>query len=135
MLKVGPVQTQHRGATPALAAPPAHDRRAAAELLEIDELVDASAADARLREQHARAPGLRQIRAFIRDEAFADCGRVWGALRKVAPDGAKICDLAKHLNRKPDDIGAALALLDNYGAVEFSGDGATRAARIAEDML
>lgn len=135
MLKVGTVETRHRGATPLLAAPPARDRAAAADLLELDALMAASAADESRRAESARPLGLRAIRAFIREDAFADAGRLWGTLQKLAPDGALLADLARHLNRKPDAIAAALALLDQYGAVEFSGDGAKRAARIAEDML
>lgn len=133
-LRVGDVETEHRGAAPTI-KPAALDQAAAARLLDLDELLAASHSDAAQREAHAQAPGLRQVRAFIREPGFADAGRVWAALQKVAPDGARIDGLAKHLTRTPAAIGIALELLDRYGAVEFSGEDEKRAVRITKAML
>jgi hypothetical protein len=134
-LHVGPVMTRHIGATPALTRPNRVAPAAAAKLLDLDALLAASAADQELVDEARQPPSLRAIRSFIRDPAFADAGRVWGALVKLAPDGAMLPQLAKHLNRSTDEIAAALALLDLYGAVEFSGAGAKRAARVAGKFL
>lgn len=131
--KVGPVETPHRGATPSMTAP-AIDRDTASRLLDLESLLADSAADQQVLAERAEPAGLRQIRGFIRDPAFADAGRVWGTLARVAPDGARVVDLARTLNRTAEQIAAALALLDLYAAVEFSGDGAGRAVRISKGM-
>ncbi len=133
-LHVGQVETKHRGATPLIVAPPTIDGASGAMLLDIDALISASETDAQSRDETARPASLRNIRAFIRDEAFPNAGRVWGELKKLAPKGAFIGELAKHLNRKRDEITAALALLDNYGVLEFTGDGDQRAVRISDGM-
>jgi hypothetical protein len=132
--KVGPVRTQHRGAAPKLSPPAAFNPRLAAQALNLDELLAASAADEELRDQASQAPALRQIRAFIREPAFADAGRVWAALKKLAPEGARIAELAKHLNRSLNDTTAAIALLDTYGTLEFIGSDDARAVRIGKGM-
>ncbi|RAI39089.1 hypothetical protein CH341_26565, partial [Rhodoplanes roseus] len=131
--KVGPVATPHRGATPDVCAP-VIDRDAASRLLDLDSLLADSAADQSILAERAEPVGLRQVRAFIRDPAFADAGRVWGALARVAPDGARIVDLGRTLNRTAEQITAALELLDRFGTVEFSGDGPGRAVRIGKGM-
>lgn len=131
---VGPVESAHLGATPAIVAPELLDAGTAAKRLNLDELLASSAADQEEIDRRAKLPAQRAVRSFIREEAFPDAGRVYGALVKIAPDGARIKDLAKHLTRKPDQIAAALALLDLYGAVEFDGEGDNRAARVAKDM-
>lgn len=134
-LTVGPVETRHLGATPELAAPELLDAGAAAERINLDELLAASAADQEEIEKRAKAPGQRAVRIFIRSEAFPDAGRVCAALRKLAPDGARVVDLGRHLGKSPEQIAAALALLAEYGAVEFDGDGADRAVRLEKGML
>lgn len=135
LLRVGPVTTPHVGATPALTKPVAMAPAAAARMLDLDALLAASAADQAVLEERAAVASLRHVRTFIRDPAFSDAGKAFGALIKLAPDGARLSDLAKHLNRKLDQLAAALALLDHYGAVEFDGDGAQRAVRIAGKFL
>lgn len=134
-LTVGPVTTVHLGASPELIAPEAFDAGAAAKRLNLDELLAASAADQEELDRRAKAPGQRAVRGFIREAAFPDAGRVFGALAKLAPDGARVKDLTKHLTRTPEQVAAALALLDEYGVVDFDGDGDRRAARIRKDML
>lgn len=135
LLRVGSVSTPHVGATPALTRPVAMAPTAAARLLDLDALLAASAADQAVLEDRAVVASLRHVRMFIRDPAFPDAGKAFGALIKLAPEGARLTDLAKHLNRKPDQLAAALALLDHYGAIEFDGDGAQRAVRIAGKFL
>jgi hypothetical protein len=134
VLKVGPVETFHVGAAPELKAPAARAPGDAARLLDLDALLAATAADQQTMADNTRPLALRQIRQFIREPGFADAGRIWGALAKLAPEGARVDDLGKHLNRTKSEIAAALALLDQYGVLEFSGDGDKRAVRIEKGM-
>lgn len=134
-LTVGPVESVHLGATPKIAAPIALDAGEAALFLNLEELLAASAADEADLQRRAKAPSQRAVRIFLRDPAFPDAGRVYAALVKLAPDGARVKDLAKHLNRKPDQVGAAIALLAEYDVVEFDGDGEACAVRIEKGML
>lgn len=134
-LKVGPVETLHLGATPELRAPEAIDPGTARRALALDELLAASASDQGAIEARAKAPGQRAVRIFMRDPAFPDAGRVFAALAKLAPDGARVKDLSRHLGKNPEQIGAALALLSEYAAVEFDGDGDARAVRIEKGLL
>lgn len=134
-LKVGPVTTLHLGATPELRAPEAIDPGAAARALSLDDLLAASAADQETLDAHAKAPGQRIVRMFIRDPAFPDAGRLFAALAKLAPDGARVSSLNRHLGKTADQVAAALALLFEYDAVEFDGEGDERAVRVAKGML
>lgn len=128
--KVGLVQTHHKGSAPRLATPAPLDAAAAARLLDLDHLAGVSSADAEARAATAMAPGLKAVRAFIRDPGFAAAGRAWGALLPLAPEGATLAELAAFLDVPAQDLAAGLALLDAQGVIEFSGDGATRAVRI-----
>lgn len=134
-LKVGPVETRHTGARPDLSAPAAIGAAAAAELLDLDALIAATGEDAAIRDEAALPDGARAVRALIRDPQFPLAGRIVGALRPLAPEGARVCDLADHLEATTVDAAAALALLDAYGVLEFSGDGGDRAARLRKDMV
>lgn len=131
---VGPVQTQHRGAAPTLAAPAPLDANAAARLLDLEHLVGVSAADAETRAAAAISPGLRAVRAFIRDPAFAVAGKAWGALLPLAPEGATVVELAAFLEVPAAELTAGLALLDVQGVLEFSGEGAGRAVRVERNL-
>ncbi|GJD72601.1 helicase HerA domain-containing protein [Methylobacterium goesingense] len=131
---VGPVQTQHRGAAPTLAAPAPLDANAAARLLDLEHLAGVSAADAETRAAAAMAPGLKAVRGFIRDPAFATAGKAWGALLPLAPEGATVAELAAFLEVPAQDLAAGLALLDAQGVLEFTGEGATRAVRVEEHI-
>lgn len=135
VLRIGPVETHHAGAAPRIAELPAVDPETAAGLLDIDGLAEASAADRAARDESGFVPGTKAVRAIIRDPAFPLAGRVWAALLPLAPEGAAVGDLAVHLEASAGDVAAALALLDGYGAVEFSGAGADRAVRVARDMM
>lgn len=131
---VGPVQTQHRGAAPTLAAPAPLDANAAARLLDLEHLAGVSAADAETRAAAAMAPGLKAVRGFIRDPAFATAGKAWGALLPLAPEGATVAELAAFLEVSAQDLAAGLALLDAQGVLEFTGEGATRAVRVEKHI-
>lgn len=132
VLKVGEVTTLHRGARPDLTEPgdiaaiDAHAR------LDLTGLLDASAAEER--EAHF-TPGLKAVRAFIRNPAFGNAGRIWHALLPLAPDGVRIVDLAEHLALAHDQVASAAALLDSFGCVEFMGEGRERSIRPMPEML
>ncbi|HSI41791.1 MAG TPA: AAA family ATPase [Xanthobacteraceae bacterium] len=134
VVRIGAIQTEHKGAAPTL--PPALRVAPgeAAALLDLDALLEASQRDAEVRAGAPLHPGLKAVRAFIRDAAFPDAGRIWAALRDLAPDGAAIADLGSHLAIEASAVTAALALLDSFGVVDFDGDGPGAAVRIARDM-
>lgn len=135
IIRVGAIETKHTGAAPALVAPEPLKPEDAAELLCLGALAEASQASADiLSGAPLPQPGLRAVRDFIRDPAFPDAGRIVGALRRVAPDGARVGDLAKTLNRTPGAIASGLALLDQWGVVDFMGAGDSRAVRIVRGM-
>lgn len=133
--RVGTVQTRHRGATPVLTGtqlPPIAD---AARMIDLDGLLQASAEDAALREGSTLTGGVRAVRAFVREPGFAMAGRVWDVLRPLAPEGARLAELVAFLEAGRDDVIDALALLDRYGLMEFSGEGDARAVRLAKGAL
>jgi hypothetical protein len=134
ILKVGPVETAHRGAAPEIEASPARTAREAARLLDLETLAEATEADRSIIEDGAARLGLKRVRSFIRDAAFPDAARVWTAIKPLYPKGATLPDLAKHLKRPGDAVVAALDLLDAYGVLEFTGDGDDRAVRIDKGM-
>lgn len=133
-LRVGAVATRHIGARPAIVAPAAITADDAANLLALDELHAASVADEETRSEAALPPGIRSVRAFIRDPAFVDAGRIWETLSPLAPQGATLSDLADYLALEPSRIAAALALLDTHGAVEIDDTDKGRAVRLAKGM-
>jgi len=133
VVMVGSVQTRHRGATPAIAPVLRTSGEEAARLLDLGGLVEASASYHELSDRYP--PGLKAVRAFIRDAAFVDAGRVWGALAPLSPQGATVAQLGEHLSMGKPAIAAALALLDRFGAVQFIGEGAGRAVRAMPDLL
>jgi len=55
------------------------------------------------------------------------------ALTPRAPEVAAVTALAAHLDLSADETGAALALLDQYGVLEFTGEADRRAVRIMRD--
>lgn len=131
---VGAVETAHRGARPDLLPLEDMDSNQAAELLDLDSLIGASAADEQTREENALIPGLKAVRAFIRDPAFEVAGRIYAELSVLVPDGARIADIPEALSTTQDEIAAGLTLLDQYGALEFMGEGKDRIARIDRGM-
>ena len=132
---VATVRTRHIGARPEIVAPKAIGAAAAASLLDLDELHAASDADAEVRSEASIPPAYRGVRAFIRDPAFADAGRIWEVLVPLAPQGAAVADLADYLSIDVSRVSAALALLDSYGAVEISDMSEGRAVRVGKGML
>jgi len=133
--RVGPVETQHRGARPDISAPDDIGAEQAAELLDIGSLMAATEADEASRDENAMVPGLKAVRAFIRDPAFPVAGRIFEALRPLAPDGARIADMPAAFDCTAEDVAAAVALLDQYGVLDFVGNGVNRAARIEKGTL
>jgi len=130
IIKVGAVQTRHRGATPALTPVTQRSAVEAAELLGLASIVEGRAVP------EERFPaGLRTVRAFIRDPAFADSARAFEILRGLAPQGAAVGELAAALSVEVSAAAAALALLDQYGVLEFTGEGAGRAVRVAPGLV
>lgn len=132
VVRVGPIETRHRGAAPSLLRPETIAAEDAARLLDIDGLAEDAARDRETRGDIT--PGVKAVRQFIRDPSFALAGRIFEALRPLAPEGAALCDLGTHLGASPTDIASAVALLDLYGAVEFDGDGSQRAVRVGKGM-
>jgi uncharacterized protein len=133
--KVGPVVTEHTGAAPELHRPEQMEPDAAAALLDLESLQEASAEDRRMIDVNRLPVGIKAARAIIRDPSFPVAGAVWGAIRPMYPDGARIIDLAEHLGVSLSDIAGAVALLDTYGAVDFLGEGEERAVRPARWMV
>nr|WP_295468883.1 DUF87 domain-containing protein [Mesorhizobium sp.] len=115
VLRVGGVVTHHRGA-------------------DLNSLMDATVVDDTLRDENALLPGLKAVRAFIRDPAFPVAGRLLAELRTLQPDRASIADIAPGLSISPTEAAAAITLLDQFGALEFMGDGDGRAIRIEKGM-
>jgi DNA helicase HerA-like ATPase len=134
VVRVGPVTTKQGGATPTISKPKNVTSREAAKLLDIDGLAEQSAADGAIREQNSLVPGLKAVRAFIRDPAFPNAGRIWGALRQVHPKGLRLSDLESHLELAKSEVSAAIATLDLQGVLEFIGEGSERAVRIGKGM-
>jgi len=132
VLRVGPVRTYHRGASPRLTGPARLDAETAARLLDVDALEEASAVDAEIR--GASSPGFRAVRGFIRDPGFAAAGRVWGALLPLAPEGARVAELSAFLDIPEQQLAGGLALLDAQGVLEFTGEGADRAVRVERNL-
>jgi DNA helicase HerA-like ATPase len=135
VLRVGPVRTRHAGARPGLAPPPQLDAAGGALLIDVDGLVTETREAAERRGDLSALPvGARAVREFIRDPSSLLALRVFAALAPLAPDGARLRDLSGALEAAEKPIAFALALLDGFGVVEFSGEGADRAVRLANGM-
>ncbi len=131
VLRVGGIETRHRGAAPVMSEPVKRESADAATLLDLAGLEQASARDAETRAD-ATPPNAKAVRAFICDPAFPLAGKVYEALRPLAPDGAALADLATHLAVPMEELAAAVALLDGFAAVDI--DGETRAVRLGRGM-
>lgn len=131
VLHVGNVETLHKGAAPCLTAPSAFSVEEASGLVEIEALIAASETEAAARTEAARPEGTRIVRAFIREAGFAIAGQVLEALTPLAPQGARLADMAEAFKVPSSAVVGACALLDRYGVLEFEGAGADRAARLA----
>jgi DNA helicase HerA-like ATPase len=134
VLKVGAARTRHAGARPGLAPPPKLDA-AGALLIDVDGLVAETRDAAERRGDLTALPaGARAVREFIRDPSALLALRIFEALKPLAPDGASLRELPGALDAAEKQIAFALALLDGFAAVEFSGDGAERAVRLGKGM-
>jgi hypothetical protein len=117
---IGEVKSRHIGASPHLAGVQHIEAGEARSMLALDELERMSEAD----EQETAAPAtFKAVRAFIRDVSFPLAGLAFEALKGLMPDGTTVGSLAGHLKVDEDDLIAALALLDSYGAVEIGDEG------------
>ncbi|MDX3805046.1 MAG: DUF87 domain-containing protein [Bosea sp. (in: a-proteobacteria)] len=134
MLRIGPVETRHIGARPEIATPSPISTEDAVRLLDLDELQAVSEADGEARSDMSLPAGARSVRAFIREAAFADAGRVWEVLAPLVPQGAAVADLADYLGIDSGRVSAALALLDTCGAIDIDDVHDGRAVRIAKGM-
>ncbi len=134
IVKIGSISTAHRGARPEISAPQKRLARDAVKLLDLDVLIEAAAGDEAARSEASKPDGLRSVRQFIRNPAFGNAGRVWHDLSKLVPNGARLQDLAEHLQISFDEAVSATALLDSYGVIEFMGQGAEISVRVAKDM-
>jgi hypothetical protein len=134
-LKVGATETRHCGARTALLPPPRRGAGEASALVGLDALVARAKADSEARGDCERLPaGARAVREFIRDPSAPLAMRIFAALAPLAPEGAAIAELPAALGVERRRIDFALALLDSLGTIEFSGEGAALAARIAGGM-
>lgn len=134
IVHVGQVATQQGGGTPVLCEHEMIAPEDAAQMMKIEELIEASAADARLLENEQSLPGTRAVRMFIRDPAFSAAARIWNELARLYPEGAMVSDLSTELPLTAEGVTEALALLDIYGVLEFMGEGSNRAVRLAPRM-
>lgn len=133
-LRVGPVQTRHIGARPEMIAPAAISAAEAASLLDLDALQATSHADEEVRSEQSIPVGMRAVRSFIREPAFADAGRVLEVLTPLSPQGAAVSDLADYLSIDAARVAAALSLLDTYGAVDIDEVNGGHAVRLAKGL-
>lgn len=131
-VKVGSIETTHRGGTPTLKPCDRPDSTQSAVLLDLDGLV---AEAEQMREMQAAPVGLRAVTAFIRDPAFPLAGEIVKALRPLSPNGVRLDELQAHLNAEPDQFVAAISLLDRFGALEMTGDATERAVRLGRNAL
>ncbi len=122
ILHVGPVRSAHRGAAPAISAPPTTSADQAATALGLDQLIAEAEADSAAEDDNRLSTGGRAIRDFLRDPAFVAAGAVFGTLREISPRGATLKAIAKHLGLGLGDVGPAVTLLDQFGALEFGED-------------
>ena len=125
---IGDVKSRHIGAAPRLAEVQRVEASDARSLLAIDELEEMSQSD---HQETAATPSFKAVRAFIRDDSFPLAARAFDALRGLMPDGTLLKGLAVHLEAGEDDLIAALALLESYGAIEIEGE----AVRVAPKFL
>jgi DNA helicase HerA-like ATPase len=133
-LRVGPVKTRHIGARPEMIAPTAISAADAASLLDLEPLQATSEADDEVRSEQNLPVGMRAVRAFIREPAFADSGRIMEVLTPLSPQGAAVADLADYLSIDASRVAAAIALLDTYGAVDIDEVDEGRAVRLAKGL-
>ncbi len=66
-------------------APAAMDAASAASLLDLEQLHAATETHEGIRSEASIPPAYRSIRAFIREPAFADAGRIWEVLKPLSP--------------------------------------------------
>lgn len=135
IVRIGGIETTHRGARPDLVAPKARGAEAATALLDLDALIESAAAGEAVRDEHTMPDGVRQVRALLRDPGFGLAARLWIELLALRPDGARLADLAAHFGVDAGAVAEAAALLDRYGLLEFMGEGTMRSVRVARGIF
>jgi len=135
LLRVGAIRARHGGARPALQAPVEIGAAVGAARIGLHDLLEETKAAAIARGDVSRLPaGARAVRGFIKDPQAGIALRAYELLAPLAPEGAALADLRKVLDVEEKTFLFAIALLDSFGAIEFSGDSATRAVRISRGM-
>lgn len=129
MVRIGPVATMPAVAAPKLDEPEMIEPDVAARMLDLDNLIEASAVDAQIIEENRHVPGVTAVRAFLRHSGFETASRIWTELKLLAPEGARIAEMPSALEVPAGEIGEALVLLDQYGVLEFMGEGDERIVR------
>ncbi|MDG3006438.1 ATP-binding protein [Paludisphaera mucosa] len=119
-VRIGDVKSRHIGAAPRLAEVQRVEASEARSMLAIDELEEMSQTND---QESAASPGFKAVRSFIRDDSFPLAARAFEALKGLMPDGTLVKGLAAHLDVAEDDVIAALALLETFGAVEINDEG------------
>jgi hypothetical protein len=128
IVTVGAVRSRHLGTAPTLSPPAAPGSAASSASLGLRELAEQAEAAARIDE--AGLPvGAMGVRKFIRDPAFSLAGRVFDELKRLYPQGAMVDSLAFHLGCDPKKTSGAVALLEQFAAVEVRDDLAVRLVR------
>jgi DNA helicase HerA-like ATPase len=130
--KIGVVRSRHIGATPAIAAPVASSNDEALKLIDLDGLIRDS--DVGALNEARLGTGQRAVRAFVRDPGFVAASAVYGALKRLTPNGALITELPKHLGFSVTDVTAAIALLESHGVVDLEEINGAAAVRIVHEF-
>ncbi len=120
IVRIGPVNSTHRGATPELAAVAPVRGENARQLLDLGELeaLNDVAGDAGGREMS----GFRAVRSFVREPGFAWAGRICELLAPIYPDGATVASLARSLQIEPAALATGVELLERYRVIELTGE-------------
>ncbi len=129
--KIGAVRTRHTGSRPEIDAPPPICGEDAAQRLGLDELIGASRdAEETRASEGGLAVGARAVRAFLKDPRCGLAARAYDTLAALAPNGARVADLAAELGVAAEAIAEALALLSGVGMLEFSDVDGAHAVRL-----
>lgn len=119
-VRVGPVISRHAGERPKLVAPSVLDAAGARELVDLGSLLQASADGSQFKARDDAGP--KAVRSFLRNPRAILAAKIATELRQLRPKGATTEAMAKHFKAKPDDVAAAVALLELNGVAETNGD-------------
>ncbi len=124
VITVGPVKSRHLGATPRLEAPCTLSPEELRELVGLDSLIAAAAADGHL----GAASGTFQARlaTFLKHPRAALASQVYAMLAESCGGGELIGPIQRSLGVEKDEMAAAADLLEKQGLVESTGNGRRR---------